>query len=102
MAKDEATKISSDPLIGAPSAAPSDPLTDIPSDAIVIETSDARSQAKGKQKHFTVECNCPTPLSENPCTLTAVNEADALEQFKQRNGITDTDHPITVTPGTGS
>jgi hypothetical protein len=47
-------------------------------------------------KLYSVACNAPTPLAKNPYECMADDEADAVAKFKARNGIADTDHPITA------
>jgi len=48
-------------------------------------------------KSFTVRCECPTPLVENPLTVQAEDEKQAKELFFAHNGISDTVHPIEIT-----
>lgn len=46
---------------------------------------------------YKVTCEgCPTPLAANPFTVAAAGVAEAVTKFKLRNGISDTDHPITA------
>jgi hypothetical protein len=51
-------------------------------------------------KIYTVHCDCPTPLAANPYSTLAANEQIAIKRFYRRNGISGTDHKITVTEGT--
>ena len=47
---------------------------------------------------FVVSCDCPTDLAFNPCTIVADDAEHARERFLRKNGIVDTDHPITIEP----
>lgn len=51
-------------------------------------------------KIYTVHCTCPTPLAANPYSTLAKSEKAAISRFFRRNGITGTDHKITVIEGT--
>ena len=48
--------------------------------------------------HYTVRCSCPTPLENNPFHCEAESEDEAVSKFYAANGITGTDHPISVIP----
>ena len=54
-------------------------------------------KTKGKAcKQFEVSCECPTELAFNPLKISAADEEEAKKRFFRRNGIVDTDHPVTV------
>jgi hypothetical protein len=46
---------------------------------------------------FTVRCDCPTPLLQNPFECEAETEASAKSEFFAANGISGSDHPIEIT-----
>ena len=48
-------------------------------------------------KTYTVVCNCPTPLVENPFTVQAEDESQAQKLFFAHNGISGSDHSIEIT-----
>ena len=53
---------------------------------------------------YSVTANCPTPLAENPYHTLAKSEKQAIARFFRRNGISGTDHELTVIerePGNG-
>jgi hypothetical protein len=47
-------------------------------------------------KKWIVSCECPTPLNAKTLEVEADSEDEALEVFKSHNGLSGTDHPITI------
>lgn len=45
---------------------------------------------------YTVSAKCPTPLAANPYHTLAKSDKQAIARFFRRNGISGTDHELTV------
>ena len=63
------------------------------------KTTTPKAETKPETKaasRYIVKCDCPTPLASNPFTTLAGNETEAVKRFKSANGISGTDHEITV------
>ena len=59
------------------------------------KTTTPKAETKAASRYI-VKCDCPTPLANNPLTTLAGNETEAVERFNEANGISGTDHEITV------
>lgn len=73
----------------AAEATPSEPAADDQ-----VEDGGDDPKPVGGQKQYLVSCDCPTPLACNPFKCLAISEAEAVDRFKRRNGIVQTDHKI--------
>lgn len=51
-----------------------------------------------KPRRWSVRCACPTPLRENPAVIEAPDRESARAAFFARNGISATEHPLSVEP----
>ena len=47
---------------------------------------------------WNVRCACPTPLRENPAVIEAPDRESARAAFFARNGISATEHALSVEP----
>ena len=47
-------------------------------------------------RKYRVSLNCPTPLRDKSLVLEAEGEGEATKVFLKHNGISGSDHPITV------
>ena len=56
----------------------------------------APNSSSGKRK-YRVLLNCPTPRHDKSLVVEAEGEGEATTLFLQHNGISGSDHPITVT-----
>ena len=53
--------------------------------------------SSGGKRKYRVLLNCPTPLRDKSLVVEAEGEGEATTLFLQHNGISGSDHPITVT-----
>lgn len=51
-----------------------------------------------KPQRWSVRCACPTPLRENPAVIEAPDRESARAAFFARNGISATEHSLSVEP----